>query len=118
MTGRSREHRAVNCKMFSDLLLIGTSDVTATHRSSVPEEAHHLKINLMDEGERRSGLIYLCWHEIGIRQYVGEIDGCAIPLPSHEVLRQQDRPSLDHPQHVSTGTGLSILQVSDLIYYS
>ena len=62
------------------------------------------QINRMDEGERPSGLIYLCWHEIRSLQYVVEIDGCAIPLPSHEVLRQQDRQSLALPRQIPRDT--------------
>jgi hypothetical protein len=49
----------------------------------------------MDEGAGEHGLIYLSSHEIRSLQYVVKADGCAVSLPGHEVLRQQESPSLD-----------------------
>jgi hypothetical protein len=51
----------------------------------------------MDEGESGHGLIYLSSHEIRSLQYVVKADGGAVSLPGHEVLRQQESPSLDVP---------------------
>jgi len=51
----------------------------------------------MDEGESGHGLIYLFSHEIHSLQYVVKADGYAVSLPGHEVLRQQESPSLGRP---------------------
>jgi hypothetical protein len=52
----------------------------------------------MDEGEDEHGLIYLSSHEIRSLQYVVKADGGAVSLPGHEVLRQQESPSLDRSE--------------------
>jgi hypothetical protein len=52
----------------------------------------------MDEGESEDGLIYLSSHEIRSLQYVVKADGGAVSLPGHEVLRQQESPSLIRPK--------------------
>jgi hypothetical protein len=92
------EHSGRGYKVFSNLLLIGASGVAPAHRSCVPEWGSPPQINLMDEGESEHGLIYLSSHEIRSLQYVVKADGGAVSLPGHEVLRQQESPSLDRSE--------------------
>jgi hypothetical protein len=72
----------------------------------------------MDEGESGHRLIYLSSHEIRSLQYVVQADGGAVSLPGHEVLRQQESPSLDRSERFRAGTPQSNLRVSYSIKYS
>ena len=58
----------------------------------------------MDEGESGHQLIYLTPREIRSLQYVVKADGCAVSLPGHEVLRQQESPSLDRSKRFRRNT--------------
>jgi hypothetical protein len=71
----------------------------------------------MDEGESGHELIYLCSHEIRYLQYVVKADGGAVSLPGHEVLRQQESPSLDRSERFHGNTPVQPA-VSDSIKYS
>jgi hypothetical protein len=62
----------------------------------------------MDEGEGEHGLIYFSSHEIRSLQYVVKADGCAGPLPGHEVLRQQESPSLNRSERSHGNTARQI----------
>jgi hypothetical protein len=60
----------------------------------------------MDEGESGHRLIYLSSHEIRSLQYVVKADGGAVSLPGHEVLRQQESPSLDRSERFHGDTAV------------
>jgi hypothetical protein len=66
------------------------------------------QINLRDEGESTHGLIYISSHEIRSLQYVVKADGGAVSLPGHEVLRQQESPSLGCSERSHGNTPLKI----------
>ena len=97
---------------------VASNEKTKVEIGSKTQNGFITQINQMDEGEGERGLIYLSFHEIRSLQYVVKTHGRAVSLPGHEVLRQQESPSLDLFPTDSTGTRQFDLLVSNSIHYS
>lgn len=98
----ARPRRCLQQKTFSETVAAsgnsGRLNGPSIRTGSSPQ------INLMDEGESGHRLIYLSSHEIRCPQYVVQADGGPVSLPGHEVLRQQERPSLDRSERLHGNT--------------